>query len=65
MNILITGAKGFVGTALTESLINNGDKVTVLLRNHSKDLSRAIKQQYCNFEDITSLSSLNLSSINC
>ena len=65
MNILITGAKGFVGTALTEALINNGDKVTVLLRNHSKDLSRTIKQQYCNFEDITSLSSLNLSSINC
>lgn len=36
MNILITGGTGFIGTALTNSLIKKGNQVTVLSRDPGK-----------------------------
>ncbi len=36
MNILVTGATGFVGVALTDYLINEGHDVTVLVRSKEK-----------------------------
>ncbi|TRX01016.1 TIGR01777 family oxidoreductase [Candidatus Methylobacter oryzae] len=36
MNILITGGTGFIGSALTKSLVEQGHRVTVLSRNPDK-----------------------------
>ncbi len=35
MNVVITGATGFIGTALTEALVSRGDHVTRLVRANS------------------------------
>ena len=65
MNVLVTGATGFVGTALVKVIEANADHVEVLLRNQSKDFSKSIKQQFCNLEDASSLSLVDFSSIDC
>jgi len=38
MNILITGATGFVGGAVTQELCRRGDKVVAAVRSYSKVL---------------------------
>jgi len=65
MNVLVTGATGFVGMALMKVIVNKADHVEVLLRNQSKGLNKSIKQQYCNLEDSGSLSLVDFSSIDC
>jgi len=36
MHILISGGSGFIGTALTDSLLANGHQVVILTRNPQK-----------------------------
>ncbi|MGR9014969.1 MAG: NAD-dependent epimerase/dehydratase family protein [Gammaproteobacteria bacterium] len=43
MNILITGGTGFIGSALTKSLIEHGHAVTVLSRSPDKVAKTAVR----------------------
>ncbi len=58
---IITGANGFVGSAVVSNLINHGYEVTVVLRNENSDISRLpiekIKVLYSDVKDIKSLTS--------
>jgi len=58
--ILITGANGFLGSAITKLGIKKGYKVSILVRNNSnlinlKPLLSKLKVHYGNLEDIESL----------
>ena len=52
MNILVTGATGFVGTRLVEILLNNNITIIAVVRNQSDFLPKRVKQF-----DVGSLSS--------
>ena len=58
--ILITGAKGFLGSAITKLGIKKGYKVSILVRKNSnltnlKPFLSKLKVYYGNLEDIESL----------
>jgi nucleoside-diphosphate-sugar epimerase len=63
MNILITGGCGYVGTVLTETLLNDGHKITVIdtqwFGNHLKEHPNLINIK-C---DIRNIESINLENI--
>jgi nucleoside-diphosphate-sugar epimerase len=63
MNILITGGCGYVGTVLTETLINDGHKITVIdtqwFGNHLKEHPNLINIK----GDIRNIESINLEKI--
>jgi nucleoside-diphosphate-sugar epimerase len=63
MNILITGGCGYVGTVLTETLLKDGHKITVIdtqwFGNHLKDHSNLINIK----GDIRNIDSINLENI--
>lgn len=44
MNVLITGATGFIGTALCQELIDNGHNVTVVIRPNSQKKRKLPKE---------------------
>jgi len=44
MNILVTGATGFIGTALCEEMVSNGHKVTAVVRPDSLKKSKISKE---------------------
>lgn len=44
MNILITGATGFVGNALVRSLINDGHQVSAVVRYCSSEIPKSVSQ---------------------
>jgi dihydroflavonol-4-reductase len=60
MTILVTGATGFIGAALIRQLLNQGDKVRVLLRPQSNRRNLEglqIEFAYGDLEDTASLES--------
>ena len=63
MNILITGGCGYVGTVLTETLLNDGHKITVIdtqwFGNHLKEHPNLINIK----GDIRNIESINLEKI--
>ena len=63
MNILITGGCGYVGTVLTETLLNDGHKITVIdtqwFGNHLKEHANLINIK----GDIRNIESVNLEKI--
>ena len=63
MNILITGGCGYVGTVLTETLLNDGHKITVIdtqwFGNHLKEHPNLINIK----EDIRNIEFINLEKI--
>jgi nucleoside-diphosphate-sugar epimerase len=63
MNILITGGCGYVGTVLTETLLNDGHKITVIdtqwFGNHLKEHPNLINIK----RDIRNIESINLENI--
>ena len=63
MNILITGGCGYVGTVLTETLLNEGHKITVIdtqwFGNHLKEHANLINIK----GDIRNIESINLEKI--
>ena len=63
MNILITGGCGYVGTVLTETLLNDGHKITVIdtqwFGNHLKEHPNLIIKK----GDIRNIESINLEKI--
>ena len=63
MNILITGGCGYVGTVLTETLLNDGHKITVIdtqwFGNHLKEHLNLINIK----GDIRNIESINLENI--
>ena len=63
MNILITGGCGYVGTVLTETLLNDGHKITVIdtqwFGNHLKEHANLINIK----GDIRNIESINLEKI--
>ncbi len=44
MNILVTGATGFIGSALMQKLVSGEDRVRIAVRNPIKDLDSRIEQ---------------------
>jgi len=65
MNILLTGATGFIGSAIADSLECDRYEITVLLRKRSKNLSDAVTQVVCDLEDLTDLPEGMFSKIDC
>ena len=63
MNILITGGCGYVGTVLTETLLNDGHKITVIdtqwFGNHLKEHPNLVNIK----GDIRNIESINLENI--
>ena len=56
MNIVLTGATGFIGSSLTEALLKRGDHLTVVTRSSRGNLSYQSKLRYAtwNPNDVTS-----------
>lgn len=61
MNIVITGATGTIGRALVNRFVDNGDKVTVIIRPHSSRISNINKDIHVNIVecDISRLQTLS------
>ena len=61
MKFVITGANGFVGTHLLQTISKNGDEVIAVVRNrnidHIKNISN-VRIVYCEMDEITELPSL-------
>lgn len=60
MNVLITGANGFVGAAVCKYFTEHGDFVTAIVRNELSDVSRIeqlhnLKIVYCDLRNISEL----------
>lgn len=52
MNVIVTGATGFLGTALVKELLDNQVNVTVLTRKNKNNLDRRAKLVYCPLEEM-------------
>jgi len=52
MNILITGANGFIGKNLCEHLINNDFKIMAIVKRKNKDLPKSFKVINRNIKDL-------------
>ena len=52
MHFLLTGATGFIGSAVAESILNKGHELTVLVRNISNNLSYKVEQKLYNLESL-------------
>lgn len=58
--VVITGANGFVGSALVEELVKSGVEVTAVVRNEQSDCSRIkdlpnLEMVFCSLEEIRNL----------
>jgi len=67
MNIIVTGATGFVGSAVVGSLVNQSHKLQVLIRNKTNFLADEIKQYQFDLEklDVLLLPTDLFSNIDC
>lgn len=59
-NVIVTGANGFVGTALCKELTNQGVSVIAIVRNHTKSIAAIeslpnIEIVYCNLDEYSKL----------
>ena len=65
MHILLTGATGFVGSAIADSLISEGHHLRALVRNKSNRFSDLAEQWVCDLEDLHYVSPEVFSTIDC
>lgn len=60
MGVLVTGATGFIGSAIARKLVERGDRVALLVRKHSKlhaieDILDSVELRYGDITDLESL----------
>ena len=65
MNVILTGATGFVGSAIADTLVSSRHEITALLRKRSKSLPSGITQVVCDLENLTDLSEDIFLNIDC
>jgi len=65
MHVLITGATGFIGSSLVNTLLSYDYKITVLVRKNLSYLSSRINQQVCNIFETDTLSQFDFSDVDC
>ncbi len=65
MHFLLTGATGFIGSTVAESILNQGHKLTVLVRNTSNTLSCKVEQKLYNLENLEGLCLKMSSNVDC
>ncbi len=71
MKFLVTGANGFVGCHLLQTLSNNGEEIIAVVRNEQEDIERIksssdVKIVFCELDDIFNLPALiNDKDIDC
>jgi len=66
MHYLLTGATGFIGSAIAEFIVKEGHQLTILTRRPYPNLhSKNINQIICDLEDYDSLSLEKFVSIDC
>jgi len=65
MNVLLTGATGFIGSAIANTLVCGRHEITVILRRPSKNLDDTVTQVVCDLEDLTDLPECIFSKIDC
>ncbi len=65
MHVLLTGATGFVGSAITDSLVSGQNEITAILRKQSNNLSEVVTQFICDLEDLTDLAEETFSTVDC
>jgi nucleoside-diphosphate-sugar epimerase len=57
MDIVITGANGFLGSHLVKKFIDNGDNVYAIVKSHSEDISQICECKHIIFSEISDLDS--------
>jgi len=65
MHVFLTGATGYIGSALLRAFLNNGSKVTALVSHELSNLPEGVEQIVCNLSRIDDLKNLNLSLYDC
>jgi len=65
MHILLTGATGFIGSAIASSFIDIDCKLTVLVRKKTKNFSNAVEQKIYDLDDYKYISSKVFSKVDC
>src|SRR5574344_1988715 len=61
MNVVITGANGFIGSHLVQKFIDDGDEVYAIIKDHNEDVSHIQDCKhiiYCELNDLNSIVSL-------
>jgi len=65
MRVLLTGATGFIGSAVAPSLIQRGHKVRALVRETSRELDNSVEQVVCDLGNLDDLSAKVFTDIDC
>ena len=65
MHILLTGATGFIGSAVARAFLNKGDDLTALVRKKNNQLSDFVVQKLYSLHNPESLSSDAFSGVDC
>jgi len=65
MHILLTGATGFIGSAIARAFVNTADDITVLVREKNNQLDRFVVQKLYNLHNLEALPSDVVSGVDC
>jgi len=65
MNVILTGATGFIGSFLAKQLVNQGHHLIVLGRQNFEFFDEGIEQHPCYLQDLTGLSTAIFLDVDC
>ena len=65
MQVLLTGATGFIGSAAATSLIEGGHHLRLLVRKKSQRFDDSVEQVICDFSNLNNISAEAFSNIDC
>lgn len=65
MQVLLTGANGFIGSAIARSLIDKGYDLKVIVRNKSCRFDEKVEQHLCDLSNVKNLSLEVFANVDC